>query len=99
MQDYFFQHKELGICLTYKGLVWLGYSENTLKSAMQRESNSWPFIVHPEDKRARLLPYEECNASRKADITGRLAKRMNCQHTDEACECGNIYNIYQHCTY
>lgn len=90
MQEYFYNHKNLGVCLTFPGLLWLGYSEQYLKVASHRNSNSWPFVKHPEDARKNLLPYESCTASRKSEITGKLAARMGCTHKDEPCKCGDI---------
>ncbi|MGN7787385.1 Mu transposase C-terminal domain-containing protein [Niabella sp. 22666] len=92
MQEYFYQHKELGVCLTFDGLLWLGYSKNTLGSGSTRGSSAWPFNTHPEDARKLLLPYENCNPTKKAEITAKLAARMGCTHTDEPCKCGDIYN-------
>ncbi|WP_346236119.1 Mu transposase C-terminal domain-containing protein [Niabella insulamsoli] len=91
MQDFFYQHKELGICLTVKGLKWLGYADGTLKSAFTNRGTSWPFENHPDDARMNILPYENCNETRKADITSKLAARMGCKHNDEPCKCGDIY--------
>lgn len=89
--DRFYYNKDLGICITFSGLLWLGYSENTLKSASSRRSSSWPFVVHPEDARRRILPYESCPPNRKADISARLAKRMGCKHLEGGCKCGDVY--------
>lgn len=90
--DHFYTHKDLGLCLTFDGLLWLGYSSNTLKSASLRKSASWPFEDNPEDKRKIILPYESCNPSRKADISQKLRERMGCPHpTGERCDCGDVY--------
>lgn len=92
MTEHYYNHKELGVCLTFPGLIWLGYPENTLWAASKRNSTSWPFIDHPEDKRKRLLPYESLSPKKKAEITERLRKRMACKHGEgEPCKCGDIY--------
>lgn len=90
MQEFFYNHKDLGVCLTFPGLVWLGYNEGSLWVSSSKKSPSWPFVDHPEDARKKLLPYNECNPARKADITAKLAARMGCTHKDEPCKCGDI---------
>lgn len=93
MTEYYYNHKDLGVCLTFPGLVWLGYPENTLKSASLRESNSWPFVDHPQDGRKKLLPYEGLAPKKKEEISQRLRLRSGCKHADgEPCACGDIYN-------
>ena len=93
MTEYYYNHKELGICLTFEGLKWLGYPENTLWAASTRKSPSWPFVDHPTDKRKRLLPYESLTPKRKDEIRARLRQRMACQHSPvEPCRCGDLYH-------
>lgn len=88
-----FQHKEQGLCLTFPGLMWLGFPENTLKKGSTQKSPSWPFIDHPEDGRKKLLPYEMLPAKKKAEVSHKLRQRMGCQHAEgEACTCGDIYH-------
>lgn len=91
MTEYYYNHTDRGLCLTFPGLVWLGYSESYLKKASSVNSPSWPFIAHPEDGRKKLLPYKDLSAKRKGEITERLRKRMDCKHADEQhCHCGDL---------
>lgn len=89
--NHFYNHKDFGICLTVPGLIWLGYSENTLWAASKRNSSSWPFTDHPEDGRKKLLPWGALTTKKKEEISGKLRQRMGCAHSqDEPCKCGDL---------
>lgn len=88
---HFYNHKDQGICLTFPGLVWLGYNENTLWKSSTRNSPSWPFIDHPDDRRKKLLPWAALNDKRKGEISDKLRQRQGCAHKDgEPCKCGDL---------
>lgn len=55
MQDWFYVHKEYGLCLTWKLLTDCGVSYKTLESASGRDSRAWAMIDHPERKRSKLI--------------------------------------------
>jgi hypothetical protein len=55
MQDWFYIHKEVGLCLTFKAMIACGVSEDTLSMASRRETRSWAMIEHPERKRSKLI--------------------------------------------
>ena len=95
MQDkeYYYQHKDFGLCFTMPGLLWLGYNTSTLKLASHRKSVTWNFIDHPTDGRMKLLPYETLKSAKQSEISNKLRLRMGCKHDDgEACACGDVYN-------
>jgi hypothetical protein len=55
MQDWFFQHEQHGLCVTFKFMIDCGVSENTLWRASLRGSKSWPIIDHPEHGKKKLI--------------------------------------------
>lgn len=90
--NHFYKHEKDGLCLTFSGLLWLGYPLDTIKSGSSKKSKSWPFVGHPEDGRKKLLPYELLDNKRKSDISTRLRTKTGCTHKDQACHCGDIYH-------
>lgn len=54
--------------LEFSEMVECGVSENTLKSAQQRESNSWKFINDPKDQRKLLISYEDIKQAYKEKV-------------------------------
>lgn len=63
MLDYFFNHKEFGLCCTPKLLTDSGaVSYKTFESASSRSSYSWQIIPHPEHGKKKLIVYAKLQA-------------------------------------
>jgi hypothetical protein len=93
MQDWFYQHSERGLCLTFKAMIDCGVPENTLFSASLRKSKAWAMIDHPEDKRKRLIVWNELASAHQAKVHTKLRKITGCKHDDsEHCACGDPAN-------
>lgn len=63
--------------IEFQELVSAGVSENTLKRANVRESNSWTFIDDPDDKRKVLIEYEAMKPQYKELVDSKLCGGMS----------------------
>jgi hypothetical protein len=90
MQDWFYNHRDNGLCLTFKALVECGVQENTLKVASSRGARSWGIIDHPEDGRRKLIVWNKLRNCYREKVNKMLKRVSKCKH-DEAmhCECGD----------
>lgn len=60
--------------LEWGEMVECGCSENTLKKANQRNSNSWEFLQDPDDRRKVLIGYDNLRKEYKDKVQARFGK-------------------------
>jgi hypothetical protein len=72
MKDWFYIHKENGLCLTWTAFTDAGVPYKTLESASDRESKSWCMIDHPEQKRKKLIIWKNLANKYKKIITDEI---------------------------
>lgn len=59
MYDWFYKHKEKGLCLTFKAMINCGVSEDTISGASRRKSGTWEIIQHPEHGKKMLIVWSK----------------------------------------
>lgn len=90
MQDWFYLHNELGLCLTFKALTDCGVAYKTLEMASSRGSTAWLIIDHPEHGKKKLITWKKLRDTYKEKIHSQLRKINKCRHDDsEQCDCGD----------
>lgn len=68
MNNWFYTHKEHGICLTFKALIECGVKEDTLYDASRKKYKSWTIIPHPEHGKLKLVVWSKLQDRYKEKI-------------------------------
>jgi hypothetical protein len=93
MQDWFYQHQQHGLCLTWKCLTDCGVSYKTLEGASARKSKRWPMMQHPEHGKMKLVIWSNLSQGYQEKVYSQLRKLTGCKHDDsEHCACGDPAN-------
>lgn len=72
MKDWFYPHKEFGLCLTWTAFKDCGVSEDTLSSAGRNPNNPWGMIDHPDKKRTKIIVWKTLAPKYKKIITDEI---------------------------
>src|SRR5438105_2889593 len=93
MQDWFYQHPDYLLCLTWKCLTDCGVSYKTLEGASSRGSKTIPMVQHPDHGKMKLVVWNKLSVAYQEKVFIQLRKLSGCKHDDsEHCSCGDPAN-------